>query len=253
VFEITEISHTPQCKTVFLGKILRGPFFHHQNIFKMTFKKISICTFVFLIFATIGFSQKNNIIYTQFTGKNGSFSMNYDRKIGTYHDATGQCDFYGHIGIGKLSSHEIIATKVIKGTNSPNSPNVQFTNDLLGLLFNILFNAANTKTPDVTLQQQQSFDVTNYCLGGKILLGKGVFNVIVGIDARYDRVEQRIEAWETKPAQTINYGKTFISPSIGLRLISNHLTAQLVLSPQTIYGKHGRTEGVINVGFGFQF
>jgi hypothetical protein len=210
----------------------------------MTFKKISISTFVFLIYATIGFSQKNNIIYTQFTGKNSAFSMNYDRKLGAYHDETGQYSFYGHVGIGTLSSQELMTTKFIKGS---------LTNANTGSLPLDIIIGIITYEPDKTLERRQFFEVTNYSLGGKILLGKGKLNVIVGLDARYDRVEQRIEPWESTPAQTINFGKTYISPSVGLRLNSKNLMAQLVLAPQTIYGNRGGTDGVVNLGLGFQF
>jgi hypothetical protein len=216
----------------------------------MTSIKISISTFVFLLYATIGFSQKSNIFYTQFTGKNGSFSMNYDRKIGSTEKENVYFSLYGHVGVGKFSSQEIITTKFVKGTKDPN---FQFSNDPAGLLLGIFFNLANTQTPDITLERRQSFDVTNHYLGGKILLGKGAINVIVGLDLRFDRVKQTTEPWENIPEQTKYFTKAALSPSVGLRWNKELFTAHLLLAPQKVYGVQGSTDGVINVGLGFQF
>ncbi len=218
----------------------------------MKIQKIFTTLLVVLGFSTGVFSQKSNVFYTQFSATNSSPSMNYERKFGTYHDPTGYYNFYGHLGIGKMSSQEVIATKVIKGTTTPNDP---FTgNDPLGLLLYIFLNLVpNTGTPDQTLTQLQYFDVTNYNIGGKILLGKGKLNGIVGLDVRYDRINQRIEAWGNVAEQTKNYGKTFLSPSVGLRLNSGYFMTQLILAPQTTYGIKSNTDGVIYLGVGLQF
>ncbi len=176
--------------------------------------------------------------------------MNYDRKIGSAQAENVYFSFYGHAGIGKLNSQEVIATKFIKGTSSPY---VHFSNDPLGLLLDIFFNLVPTNTPDETLIRQQYFDVTNYNLGGKILLGNGRFNGIVGLDIRFDRINQRIEAWENTPSQTKNFNNTALSPSVGLRWHKDHFMAQLLLAPQKIYGIHGGTDGALNIGLGFQF
>jgi hypothetical protein len=212
----------------------------------MTIQKNAISTLVFMLFSIAAFSQKSNIFYVQFEGKNSSFSMNYDHKLGAYHDETGHYRFYGHIGIGKLSSQEIIATKFIKG--KPNT-NVQLNDILLNIFFNLVSNA----TPDVTLERRQSFDVINYYSGGKIFLGSENFNVIVGLDVRFDRVNQTIEAWEKTPEQTLNYTKVALLPSLGLHWNKGNVVAQMVLSPQKVYGIQGGTDGVLNVGLGYQF
>lgn len=211
----------------------------------MTTKKISIATLAFLLLTTIVYAQRSDIFYTQFTGKNGSFSINYDRKIGAIHnDAAVHCSLYGHVGIGRLSSQEVIATKFIPGNRSnPNTGSLGL--DIL--IFIITFES------DKTLERKQYFDVTNYSLGGSIVLGKGKFNGIVGLDVRFDRINQTIEAWEKIPEQTKNFNNTVLSPSVGLRWNEDYFMAQLLLAPRTIYGNQGSTDGVINVGVGFQF
>ena len=211
----------------------------------MKVSKIILTMLVVLGFSTIVFSQKSNIFYPQFTGKNGSFSMNYDRKIGSTQKENVYFSLHGHVGIGKLSSQEVIATKFIKGSSSY----VHYNDILLDFFFNL----AATKTPDVTLVRQQFFDVTNYNLGSKILLGNGKFNGIIGLDVRFDRINQRIEAWENLPQQTRNFNNTALSPSVGLRWNKDNLMAQIVLAPQTIYGRQNSTDGRLNIGFGFQF
>jgi hypothetical protein len=212
----------------------------------MTIQKNFISTLVFMLFSILAFSQKSNIIYPQIVGKNGSFSMNYDRKLGFYHDATGHFTFYGHIGIGKNASQEIIATKFVKGQSSTHV-------HLNDILLDILFNLVNTNIPDQTIERRQFFDVTNAYLGGKILLGKGKFNGIIGLDVRFDRVNQKIEAWENIPMQTKNYTKTALFPSAGIRYNVDNFMVQLLLEPQKIYGIQGGTDAVVSMGIGFKF
>ncbi len=170
--------------------------------------------------------------------------MNYDRKIGSTQAENVYFSFYGHVGIGKLNSQEVIATKFIKG-------NQTYSNT--GSLLLDIFIFAITYERDKTIERKQYFDVTNYSLGGKILLGNGRFNGIVGLDVRFDRINQRIEAWENIPNQTKNFNNTALSPSVGLRWNKDHFMAQLLLAPQKIYGIHGGTDGALNIGLGFQF
>jgi hypothetical protein len=208
----------------------------------MKLQKNSILTLAFLLFSAMAFCQRSDIFYSEFMGKNNSFSMNYDRKLFKFENNYG--GLYGHVGIGKMSSQEVIATKFIKAP--PNNPN----SGSLGLdlfLFFLFFER------DKTIERKQFFNVTNYNIGGKILLGTGKINGIIGLDARIDHIRQTIEPWENIPNQTKNFSNVALSPSVGLRWNKDHFMAQILLAPQTTYGNKKRTYGVVNVGMGFQF
>ena len=204
-------------------------------------KLIFIAAFMSYFYSPIS-AQYNNHIYTQF-GKSGTLiSLNYDHCF--YRTKDKNIQLLGHIGFGNYSFSETIDTKYIKGS--------QVSTNTGSILWDILLNAAFS-TNDQIIERKQYFEVNNLNMGGKVLLGDGPVNIEFGLTGHLDFVNQNIDVWDNQSAETKEYTKFNIAPSMALKCNIKNVSCRLGAEMRQNYGKEAGVKFPFFVGIGLQF
>ena len=184
-------------------------------------------------------AQRQNNIYIQFWNKNSPLTTNFERYI--WKDKEDTWKIYGRIGFGTFQKNEVVATKRVGGTQQFDSGNWVF-DILLSLLLD----------PQTTLVRTQTLNAKSLFLGGNFLVGSKRDNFEFGLNFRYDRVAEHLDAWENLPEQNKLYSKLNLLPSIAYRRSSGNFLFRAGFELAGGYGtENAAFLPFLSVGFGF--